>query len=115
MIEEFVQKHPLNSKLAPNLTHQEYIRLMQQAALVLGNSSAGIIEAPWIGIPTVNLGYRQSGRPMARSVFGLGEGKSKDILNIIKYAMSFEGDPEPEYVGGAAPKIAKKIRNFLNG
>jgi UDP-N-acetylglucosamine 2-epimerase len=86
---------------------------MQQAAVVVGNSSAGIIEAPWIGIPSVNLGHRQSGRPMARSVFGIGEGKSKDILNIIKYALSFEGNPEPDYVGGAAPKIAEHIRKFL--
>ena len=41
------------------------------------------------------------------------EPASKDILNIIKYALSFEGDPEPEYVGGAAPKIVEQIRKFL--
>ena len=34
----------------------------------MGNSSSGIIEAPSFGIPTLNIGNRQKGRIVARSV-----------------------------------------------
>jgi UDP-N-acetylglucosamine 2-epimerase (non-hydrolysing)/GDP/UDP-N,N'-diacetylbacillosamine 2-epimerase (hydrolysing) len=35
---------------------------------VVGNSSSGLIEAPAVGTPTVNIGARQRGRPRAASV-----------------------------------------------
>jgi UDP-N-acetylglucosamine 2-epimerase len=36
--------------------------------VVVGNSSSGLYEAPSFGIPTVNIGDRQKGRPRAASV-----------------------------------------------
>ncbi|MGV1099875.1 UDP-N-acetylglucosamine 2-epimerase [Thiovibrio sp. JS02] len=45
-----------------------YLSAMRHAALVIGNSSSGIIEAPSFGVPTVNIGDRQKGRIRAKSV-----------------------------------------------
>jgi UDP-N-acetylglucosamine 2-epimerase (hydrolysing) len=36
--------------------------MMKHARFIVGNSSAGIREAPYYGIPTVNVGTRQNGR-----------------------------------------------------
>ena len=95
--------HSSRKVVRENLTHKEYILLMQHAALVIGNSSAGVIEAPWVGCPSVNIGNRQTGRPMASSVF-------KDIES----ALEWKGPWNPIYKGGAAPKIAKVIKDWLD-
>ena len=36
--------------------------------LIIGNSSSGIIEAPSLGVPTVNIGNRQHGRIRSNSI-----------------------------------------------
>ena len=48
--------------VAPSLPREVFVRLLAQAAVLVGNSSAGIIEAPFLGTPVVNVGTRQAGR-----------------------------------------------------
>ena len=45
-----------------------YVGLIEHAALLIGNSSSGLYEAPSFKLPTVNIGDRQQGRPRAASV-----------------------------------------------
>ncbi len=45
-----------------------YLSLLRECDLLIGNSSSGIIEAPLLGTPSVNVGSRQDGRPRASSV-----------------------------------------------
>ncbi len=52
----------------PSLGHARYRAALAHAALVIGNSSSGLIEAPAFGLPTVNIGDRQKGRLSAPSV-----------------------------------------------
>lgn len=59
--------HPA-AVLVPSLGHMRYLALVRAAAAVVGNSSSGIIEAPALGTPTVNIGPRQDGRLRAVSV-----------------------------------------------
>ncbi len=66
-IERFVDLND-NAILLPSIGHRRYLSLVRHASLVVGNSSAGLIEAPVLGTPTVNVGQRQRGRPMAPSV-----------------------------------------------
>lgn len=95
------------------LPHGRYIAAMQSAALVLGNSSAGIIEAPWIGIPTVNIGGRQDGRPFCRSIFTCRTPSADSIAAAISEALAWKGpNYYHHYQGGAAPKIARIIGEF---
>ncbi len=98
--------------IAGNLSHHEYVEKMHRAACVIGNSSAGIIEAPWVGCASVNIGNRQNGRPMADSVVSVC-GDSADIAGAISKALAFRGFSNPYYLGGAAPKIANICRQFL--
>ena len=59
-----------NMKLVASLGMKRYLSAVKHAQFVLGNSSSGIIEAPALGVPTVNIGDRQQGRIMAKSVIG---------------------------------------------
>ena len=45
-----------------------YLSLLKECDLIVGNSSSGIIEAPLLGTPTINVGSRQDGRPRASTV-----------------------------------------------
>lgn len=51
-----------------NLRPEDYHRLLRLSCGLVGNSSSGIIEAPSLGVRTVNIGDRQAGRERASSV-----------------------------------------------
>lgn len=53
---------------AKNIPRLEFVNLMRRAGCMLGNSSAGILEAPLLGLPAVNVGNRQKGRLHAENV-----------------------------------------------
>jgi GDP/UDP-N,N'-diacetylbacillosamine 2-epimerase (hydrolysing) len=53
---------------AKNIPRLEFINLMRRAGCMLGNSSAGILEAPLLKLPVVNVGNRQKGRLHADNV-----------------------------------------------
>ena len=67
-LRSFVEVHKERCRLFSSLGQARYLRLLQMASVVLGNSSSGIIEAPSLGTPTVNIGGRQEGRLRAPSV-----------------------------------------------
>ncbi|MDO4187956.1 MAG: UDP-N-acetylglucosamine 2-epimerase [Lachnospiraceae bacterium] len=66
-----------------------YLSAVKYSAMVIGNSSSGIIEVPSFNIPTVNIGDRQKGRVRANSVIDCGPSK-EDISNAITKAESKE-------------------------
>lgn len=53
---------------AKNIPRIEFINLMRRASCLLGNSSAGILEAPLLKLPVINVGNRQKGRLHAENV-----------------------------------------------
>ncbi len=111
-IQRFIDNRPMSALwITPN-TREQYLHLAEHAALVIGNSSAGVIEAPWIGIPSVNIGQRQNGRPQAPSVVQV-YGGVENIQRAIAGCISWNGPWEPAYTGGAAVKIAEVVRGVI--
>ncbi|NYT39218.1 UDP-N-acetylglucosamine 2-epimerase (hydrolyzing) [Sphingomonas sp. R-74633] len=53
---------------AENIPRLEFVNLLRRASCLLGNSSAGILEAPLLKLPVVNVGNRQTGRLNAGNV-----------------------------------------------
>jgi UDP-hydrolysing UDP-N-acetyl-D-glucosamine 2-epimerase len=51
-----------------NLPPERFLRLLTQASVLVGNSSVGIREASYLGVPVVNIGSRQHGRERAKNV-----------------------------------------------
>lgn len=86
-VQEWADKATMNVKLVASLGSQRYLSLLKMADLVLGNSSSGIIEAPALGVPTVNIGDRQKGRLSAPSIIDC-PGSSEAIQLAIKLALS---------------------------
>ncbi|XZG70799.1 UDP-N-acetylglucosamine 2-epimerase [Chitinibacteraceae bacterium HSL-7] len=60
--------HPERIRLFASLGSLRYLSAVKHALAVVGNSSSGIIEAPSLGVPTLDIGARQQGRVRAPSV-----------------------------------------------
>lgn len=70
-IRRALEEYLINDYRAVGLSsigHRAYLSLLSCAQLMVGNSSAGLIEAPAFGTPAINVGIRQEGRPRADSV-----------------------------------------------
>lgn len=69
-----------NGLFVQSLGMLRYLSAVKHAVFVLGNSSSGVIEAPVLGTPTVNIGDRQKGRLMTETVVCC----NTDITAIVK-------------------------------
>lgn len=87
-IDEFVD---LNDNFVSfySLGSTRYLSLLKESEFVIGNSSSGIIEAPSLNIPTINIGNRQKGRLQASSIINC-EAKKEEIIKCIQKARSSE-------------------------
>lgn len=74
----------------PSIRFEYFVALMKGASFCIGNSSCLLKEAPYLGIPSINVGSRQSGRMGSRhaSVFH-ANAKKGEILATIHKAKSF--------------------------
>ncbi len=57
-----------NMHFFKNMTGTDFLRLLCNARCLVGNSSVGIRECAYLGVPVVNIGSRQSGRERGRNV-----------------------------------------------
>ena len=116
-INEFMERMSANCpnmKLVASLGVKRYLSAVKYARFVLGNSSSGIIEAPSLGVPTVNIGDRQKGRIMAGSVLCC-EPEQKQILAAMEQAMHMAGGrwENPYGDGGTSRKIVSVLKGWL--
>ena len=49
-------------KFIPSMRFENYLSLLKHSDFIIGNSSSGIIEAPYFGVPVINIGSRQKNR-----------------------------------------------------
>ncbi|AZQ85517.1 UDP-N-acetylglucosamine 2-epimerase (hydrolyzing) [Colwellia sp. Arc7-635] len=83
----YAEQHQEQILLVKNLGALRYLSAMKHAEAVVGNTSSGIIEAPSLNVPTVNIGDRQKGRIASESVIHCGDGID-DITAGIRKAIS---------------------------
>jgi len=67
-LQSFVERHPDRSWALPSLGQQRYLEALQLFEAMAGNSSSGVIEAPLLAMPVLNIGARQAGRLRSGSV-----------------------------------------------
>ena len=85
-IHNFVKRNK-NASVYKSLGQDVYFSILRLADLVIGNSSSGIIEAPYFNTPTINIGDRQKGRVKDNSIIDV-KSKEIDIKNAIKKGLS---------------------------
>lgn len=87
VMQAFAKKHSENVLLTTSLGQIRYLSLMKICGAVVGNSSSGLLEAPAMGVPTVDIGIRQQGRLKPESVVQAEE-DLEAIRRALKIALS---------------------------
>ena len=113
-IATFVAEKP-NRRQVSSLGTERYFGALSHMDAVVGNSSSGLYEAPSFGIPTVNIGDRQTGRLKAVSVFDCPADRS-EIAKAIKAALARGRQPtaNPYGDGNASERIAQVLAGIFD-
>jgi GDP/UDP-N,N'-diacetylbacillosamine 2-epimerase (hydrolysing) len=100
-----------------NVESQAFLGLLCGAKALVGNSSGGILEAPYLGLPFINIGARQDGREMAANVICC-EGAVEAIRNALarmeepEFRAGLKADSQPFGDGYASERIFKVLSTF---
>jgi len=108
-IARFVAEHPHRVDFVESFGQLGYLSAMSASAVVVGNSSSTVLEAPVIGVPSVLVGDRQRGRPLAASVATPAPDREA-IATAIREARPVDGGATELF---GTPGFAKRTAEIL--
>jgi len=122
LVEREIRERPGRRFLFASLGSLRYLSLLGAADAVIGNSSSGIIEAPSLGLPTVDIGDRQKGRIRAPSVIHAApEAPAIGICCLVEAELAaLAPEDRKDYLASmgidepAFPKIIRTAFSLLN-
>lgn len=98
-----------------NIERDCFLGLMNISKMLIGNSSAGIIESAYLALPTVNVGNRQRGRLHSTNVFHC-DTNTASIRAAYELALAHKLDKYPLLygTGGAGSKVYTTLKWIIN-
>lgn len=106
-------QYPDKFKFFASLGQICYLSMMKQAFCLIGNSSSGIFESPYLGVPSINIGKRQFGRHECSTVISI-DNSAQEIRNALDYINSTRFEPDNYYGDGqTSKKIVREIEKYL--
>ena len=103
-------------KIFPSLRFEYFLRLLKESQFIIGNSSAGIREAPYYNVSTVDIGTRQNNRAKLDTIFNCSYEKDA-ILEAIKKVKEIKKESEDiekkkfHFGKGQSDKLFLKLLN----
>jgi len=93
-----------------NMAPEDFLRLLFNSKCLVGNSSVGIREAAYLGVPVVNIGGRQAGRERGHNVMEVGYKREAIQNTVLQQIEHGPYPPDPIYGDGkAGGKIARVL------
>ena len=89
-------------RVLPSMRFAHFSELMKNASAMVGNSSAGVREAPFIGLPSLDIGSRQTNRAKSPSVFNASADNAKAIATFLRDAWGKAYPRHDAFGGGSA-------------
>jgi UDP-hydrolysing UDP-N-acetyl-D-glucosamine 2-epimerase len=119
MAREFLASR-LGGHIFTNLDALTYWSLLAQVAMLVGNSSSGIMETASFALPTVNIGIRQKGRERAANVIDVEPEEESILAGVARarsaeFRASLDGMTNPYGDGHAAERIAEVLASVPLG
>ena len=97
-------------RVLPSMRFAHFSELMKNAACMVGNSSAGVREAPFLGLPSLDVGSRQTNRAEAPSVVSCEAGERAVILDFLATHWGRPAERHQGYgKGSAAGRFAEVL------
>ena len=108
-IKHFAKSHNF-VRIFPSLPRSDFLCLIKNCGVLVGNSSSGLIEASYFGTPVVNIGVRQQGREKGKNVF---DAKSESVISIKRtISHALKKNPNPSYLYGIGNTSQKIVRHL---
>jgi UDP-N-acetylglucosamine 2-epimerase len=107
-IRAFREQHrPENIHFFKNMAPLDFLRLIHNSRGLVGNSSVGIREASFLGVPVVNVGSRQAGRDRGHNVIDVDYDRDAIAAAVRRHLSNGRYERDPLYGDGCAgPRIA---------
>ncbi|MFH1983043.1 MAG: UDP-N-acetylglucosamine 2-epimerase [Pseudomonadota bacterium] len=115
--EGIVARRSADTFLIKNVKRQDFLGIMKACRCMVGNSSAGLLEAPTFKIPAVNIGRRQYKRVRGGNVIDVADFDADRIVAAIRQAFSTEfrqglaGLSNPYGDGDSSERILEILQN----
>ena len=103
-------EHPTNIHFFKNFMPLDFLKLIYNCSCLVGNSSVGIREASFLGIPVVNIGTRQSGRERGKNVLDVDYDREQIMRAVNEHFQHGHYDKDVLYGNGNA---GESIANLL--
>jgi UDP-hydrolysing UDP-N-acetyl-D-glucosamine 2-epimerase len=104
-------KDPAHIYFLKNLSPENFLRLLRRSRCIIGNSSVGIRECSFMGVPTVNIGSRQSRRERAPNVIDVDYDETA-IKSAIKAHTAHGPFPSSKLYGDG--KAGTRVADLLS-
>lgn len=91
-------------RIFPSIRFEYFLTLLKNAKFIIGNSSAGIREAPYYGIPTINIGTRQQNRSLHPHILNTSY-ETEAILAAIETSATLEISIKSAFGKGNSGKL----------
>jgi len=100
-----------------NLPRNDYLGILKNCGVLVGNSSSGIIESIYFGIPVINIGIRQKDRERGKNVIDVNENSPNSIFGGIMKALKSKNKKisKKDFIygtGNSSKKITKILENI---
>ena len=111
-IKNFAKSHNF-VRIFPSLPRSDFLCLIKNCGVLVGNSSSGLIEASYFGTSVVNIGTRQRGREKSNNVFDVKSGSVISIKHTISLALKKSTKSSYLYgVGNTSQKIVQRLEKI---
>ncbi|MEJ2373319.1 MAG: UDP-N-acetylglucosamine 2-epimerase, partial [Sulfurimonas sp.] len=87
-------------KVFPSLRFEYFLVLLKNCEFIIGNSSAGLREAPYYNIPTINIGNRQHNRVKSSNIINIDFNQNDILENIEKISQMKVCDKDVNFGDG---------------
>ncbi|MEO7310326.1 MAG: UDP-N-acetylglucosamine 2-epimerase [Chitinophagaceae bacterium] len=109
-IRSFREIHKMeNVHFFKNMEPEDFLRLLYNSSCLVGNSSVGIRECAYLGVPVVNIGSRQNRRDRGNNVIDSGYDHNEIFAAIEKWLSRPRPAPSDVYGGGNAGKVIASL------
>ncbi len=104
-IRSFREKYqPHHMHFFKNMDGEDFLRLLVNSKCIVGNSSVGIRECAWLGVPAVNIGSRQNGRERGKNVTDVDYSRDQILNAVITCLKNGKAEPSDIYGKGDGGK-----------
>ena len=118
-LKNYSKKHKF-IKIFSTLPRSDYLGMLKNCGVLIGNSSSGMIESSYFQIPVVNIGIRQKNRERGKNVIDINASGKGLVQAAIRKALKIKKSKKPTFdftfgKGNSAQKIVAHLENISLG